>query len=155
MPYFKHPAAGDRTLKICRTLIEPKPNIPIRVGSGPPARYNDYRPRHSLTMAAHKNLRSNKCTAKFSYCISSPPGILHSGQICFFHLFPFSKEDSGTTLSAKLPAVCATQNHIKSYITSLCQRLGIVPWYTVSKYTIKSPIPTRFLSLSPQKVTQE
>ena len=52
--------------------------------------------------------------ARQNLAISLTLGILHSGQICFFHLFPFSKEDSGTTLSAKLPAVCATQNHIKS-----------------------------------------
>ena len=139
MPYFKHPAAGDRTLRICRALIEPKPNIPIRVGSGPPARYNDYRPRHSLTMAANKNLRSNKCTAKLSYFFNTRKGgVLRRHCLQNYLRYALHKIMSNLILD-----------------TSLCQPLGTVPWYTMSKYTIKSPIPPRSLSLSPQKVTQE
>jgi len=91
--------------------------------------------------------------ARQNLAISLTLGILHSGRICCSIFFHLAKRILGRHCLQNY--LQYTQNHVKSYITSLCQRLGTVPWYTVSKYTIKSPIPTRFLSLSPQKVTQE
>ena len=95
-------------------------------------------------------------TARQNLAISLTLGILHSGRICFPIYFHLAKRILRRHCLQNY-LLYALHKIMSNLIldTSLCQRLGTVPWYTMSKYTIKSPIPTRFLSLSPQKVTQE
>ncbi len=144
MPCLKHPETVGLpwesrrshwikgSLKICWTLIESKPNIPIR-------RY-----WHASWLEAVLQLSTTIVDLVITWqrrriniwgATNATQNFLQSGRICFYIFFHLDKRILGRHCLQNYLQY-ATQNHVKhvkAYITSLSQSLGTVPRYTMSK----------------------